>query len=236
MDQSRISPARLVLLGARDTLPLILAAIPFAILFGVLAQSAGLSSWATLGMSMLVFAGSAQFVAITMLAAAAAWPAILLATFFVNLRHMLYSITLIPHVSRYPNILRALMGFWLTDETFAVVSDWLRRNKDQEGFHWYYIGSGLLMYSNWAFCTFIGITLGETLPGMTEWGLEVAMIVAFTGIIAPALTTAPMWASAAAAGVFAIVSYDWPHQSGLILSSIVGVIAALIIESMRKAR
>ncbi|MGI9275388.1 MAG: AzlC family ABC transporter permease, partial [Endozoicomonas sp.] len=88
--------------------------------------------------------------------------------------------------------------------------------------------------SNWLLCTWIGLTLGQNLPGMSQWGLEVAMIVAFVGIIAPALTSAPMWAAAAAASVCAIVSHDWPHQSGLILSSVIGVATGLLLESRRK--
>ncbi|MGI9275772.1 MAG: AzlC family ABC transporter permease, partial [Endozoicomonas sp.] len=184
----KASSVRLLFQGARDTIPLILAAIPFGILYGVLAKAGGLSDWATMGMSALVFAGSAQFIAVSMLGASAALPAILLATFFVNLRHMLYAATLVPHVRHLPGFVRAKMAFWLTDETFAVVSDWLRRNEDREDFHWYYIGSALLMYSNWLLCTWIGLTLGQNLPGMSQWGLEVAMIVAFVGIIAPALT------------------------------------------------
>ena len=119
-------------------------------------------------------------------------------------------------------------------KTFAVASDWLRKHQNKEGFYWYYVGSGLLMYSNWLLCTFIGIALGDSLPGMSQWGLEVAMIVAFIGIIAPALQSAPMWAAAAAAGAFAIISLDWPHQSGLILSSLAGVITGLAVEKWRK--
>ena len=113
MKTGRTSPSHLLLRGARDTLPLILAAIPFAILYGALAKASGLSSFATMGMSILVFAGSAQFIAVSMLAAAVAWPAILMATFFVNLRHMLYSATLVPHARQFPGIARALMAFWL---------------------------------------------------------------------------------------------------------------------------
>jgi len=53
--------------GCRDILPLIVGAIPFGIIFGTLAIGAGLSSWQAMGMSALVFAGSAQFIAITLI-------------------------------------------------------------------------------------------------------------------------------------------------------------------------
>ncbi|MET4693130.1 AzlC family ABC transporter permease [Endozoicomonas lisbonensis] len=82
MPDQALSPARLLLQGTQHSLPLILAAVPFGILYGVLAKAAGMSDLAIMGMSALVFAGSAQFIAVSMLGAAAAWPAILLATFF----------------------------------------------------------------------------------------------------------------------------------------------------------
>ena len=55
--------------GARDTLPLIIGAIPFGIIFGTLSAGAGLSMAGTLGMSLVVFAGSSQFIALGMVAA-----------------------------------------------------------------------------------------------------------------------------------------------------------------------
>ena len=232
MSDQLISPWRLVRQGAIDTLPLILAAVPFGILYGVLAKAGGLSSWATMGMSLLVFAGSAQFIAVSMIAASVAWPTILLTTFFVNLRHMLYSATLAPHVTQYSSFIRARMAFWLTDETFAVVANWLRNNENKEGLQWYYFGSGLLMYGNWLLCTWIGVTLGQSLPGMENWGLEVAMIVAFVGIIAPALNNLPMIITALTASACAVLTWGWPNQSGLILSAIIGVIAGVVSEKV----
>ena len=230
MTNSQASPRQLVRQGAMDTLPLILAAVPFGMLYGVLAKASGLSSWATMGMSVLVFAGSAQFIAVSMIAASVAWPAILLTTFFVNLRHMLYSATLVPHVAQYSNLIRARMAFWLTDETFAVVANWLRNNENKEGLQWYYLGSGLLMYGNWLLCTWVGLTLGQSLPGMENWGLEVAMVVAFVGIIAPALNNLPMIITALIASTSAVLTWGWPNQSGLILSAIIGVIAGVVSE------
>ena len=84
--------------GARDTLPLILGAIPFGIIYGTLASAAGLTVWQALGMSLLVFAGSAQFIAVSLLGGGASLAVLLLTTFVVNLRHALYSATLQPFV------------------------------------------------------------------------------------------------------------------------------------------
>ncbi len=75
--------------GARDTLPLVIGAIPFGIIFGTLSGGAGLSTAGTMGMSLFVFAGSAQFIAMGLVGAGTAWPLIVLTTFVVNFRHLL---------------------------------------------------------------------------------------------------------------------------------------------------
>ncbi|ANG65137.1 hypothetical protein A8C75_06975 [Marinobacterium aestuarii] len=143
-----MTPARLFLTGARDTLPLILAAIPFGIVYGALATSNGLSQWATLAISLFVYAGSAQFIAVTLLASAAALPVILLTVFVVNLRHMLYA----------------------------------------------------------------------------------AMVVAFIGIVVPALQSRAQWACAFSAGVCSLLTWDWPHQSGLLLTALVAITVGGVLE------
>src|SRR5512135_2810064 len=107
------------LAGAKATFPLIVGAIPFGIIFGALAAASGLSFAATAAMSAFVFAGSAQFIAVGLVAAGTGWPFIVLTTFVVNLRHMLYSATLAPHVKRLPQRWKIPLAFWLTDETFV---------------------------------------------------------------------------------------------------------------------
>src|SRR5688500_15945619 len=88
--------------GVRDTLPLILGAIPFGIFFGVLAVAGGLSPAATMSMSLFVFAGSSQFIGARLVEQGVATSLIILTTFVVNLRHMLYSTTLAPHMRHLP--------------------------------------------------------------------------------------------------------------------------------------
>ena len=88
--------------GAQDTLPLILGAIPFGVLFGALAMSAGMTVAATLGMSLLVFAGASQFVVVGLIAQGATVAVIVLTTFIVNLRHALYSASLAPYMHHLP--------------------------------------------------------------------------------------------------------------------------------------
>ena len=106
-------PQQAFLDGAKATIPLIVGAIPFGILFGTLAGPSGLSVAATLAMSLFVFAGSAQFIALGLLASGAGIGIVIATTFVVNLRHLLYSAALVEKVKHLPQRWRIMMAFGL---------------------------------------------------------------------------------------------------------------------------
>ncbi len=218
----------------KDCLPLIIAAIPFGIIYGALGQTTSLSPWAVLAMSLFVFAGSAQFIAVGLLAASASWPVIVLTTFFVNFRHLLYSANLLPHIKQYNQKVRIPMAFLLTDESFAVASNYLKEHANQPNFSWYYFGAALFMYLNWQVCTVIGLFIGQSVPNMAEWGLDMAMVVAFIGIVVPCLHNRATLACAVVAGGLSLISYDWPHKTGLLFSAISAIWVAMYLEKQEK--
>ena len=138
--------------GARNTFPLLIGAFPFGLIYGTLAVTSGLSTGAAIAMSAMVFAGSAQFVAVGLVAADAPVPIIILTTFIVNLRHMLYSATLLPYLKNLPQRWRVPLAFWLTDETFAVTVHRFQTNDSSPYRHWFQLGSSIAMYLNWQLC------------------------------------------------------------------------------------
>ena len=100
--------------------PICLGYLPIGMAFGVLAQKAGLTPLQIGMMSILVFAGSSQFIAVSMLASGASVPAIITTTFVVNLRHMLMSSALAVYLRAAHRGLLALYAYGVTDESFAV--------------------------------------------------------------------------------------------------------------------
>jgi len=201
--------------GLRDMLPMLLGAMPFGIIYGSLAGAAGLDAWQTIGMSVLVFAGSAQFIAISLLTGGATLAVLWLTTLVVNLRHALYSATLQPFVRHLPKRWRMPLAFWLTDEAFAVVQQRYARSDDSPNKHWYFLGAGLAMYGNWVGCTLIGLLFGQAVPNLAAWGLDFAMIATFVGIVVPMLRNRPQVAAALVAAVTALVFHDLPYKLGL---------------------
>lgn len=216
--------------GARDTLPMIIGAIPFGILFGALAVTAGLSLLAAMGMSLFVFAGSAQFVAASLLVQGTGVAVIVLTTFIVNLRHALYSASLSPYVAHLQQRWLVLLGFSLTDETYAIVIKRYREGADSKVDHWYFLGSAGAMYLNWQVCTLVGIYAGQSLQGLSEWGLEFALVVTFIGIVVPLLTDKPMLITALSAISIALLARELPHNLGLIVASVCAISIGVIVE------
>lgn len=230
------SPWAEFLAGGRDTIPLIIGAIPFGLIFGALATASGLSFAAAMAMSAVVFAGSAQFIAVGLVASGTGWPLIVLTTFVVNLRHALYSATLAPHVGHLPRRWQIPLAFGLTDETFAVVvKRYIRPNVPPQT-RWYYLGSMVFMYTNWQICTFLGLTVGQMIPNAAAWGLDFAMPVTFIGMTIPYLKNLPMAVTVVVAGVVSVLAYPFPHKLGLMVAALSGIVAGVVVEAVQSAR
>jgi 4-azaleucine resistance transporter AzlC len=225
------TPRRAFIAGAKDTIPMIIGAIPFGIIFGAVGVSAGLSPAAVMGMSLLVFAGSAQFIAAGLVGQGVGVAFIVLTTFIVNLRHALYAASLGAFMSKLSQRWLLPLAFWLTDETYAVV---IRHWSEPEAKHrrWYHLGSALAMYTNWQLCTLIGLVAGTQLEGLADLGLDFAMVVTFIGIVVPLVRTRPMLLSAVVAGVVAVLAYGLPNQAGLMVAALMGIMAGVLAEAL----
>lgn len=228
------SPSTEFIAGVKAIVPLVIGAIPFGIIFGTLAQSSGLSFAGAIAMSALVFAGSAQFITLGLLSVKTALPIIILTTFVVNLRHLLYSLSLVPYVRRLSSFWRVIIGFWLTDEVFAVaINRYLGRDRSTYK-HWYYLGAAILMYSNWLICTVIGLTLGHLIPNAADYGLDFAMSVTFIGMILPYLKNKPMVITVVCSGIMALLTQNLPYQSGLMVAASTGIMAGMFAQKINR--
>jgi 4-azaleucine resistance transporter AzlC len=238
-DTANNSQAKEFFAGAAATFPLLVGAAPFGIIFGTLAEPNGLSALGAILMSLIVFAGASQFIALSLLAVGASIPIIIATTFIVNFRHILYSANLVSKVKHLPHHWRAIMAFGLTDETFAAVNNRYMQQGNLDKAHWFYLGSFLAMYSNWVFCTYIGLTLGNIFPQMQNWGLDFAMSVTFLGMVVPYLKSKPIIAAVLVSAVLAIVSYDFAHKLGLLFASFSGIavgISLMMLENRKQVK
>lgn len=217
--------------GMKATIPLVIGAIPFGIIFGALAITSGVSIFGTMSLSAFVFAGSSQFIAVGLVAAGTETIWIIVTTFVVNARHMLYSASLAPYVKRLPHKWLLPLGFLLTDEAFIIAITRYQHPDNSPYKHWYFLGSALFMYVMWQISTLIGIVAGSSIPDPSRLGLDFAMYVTFLGILIPTIKTRPILVAVLVSSATALLTYPLPNQLYLIVSAIAGVIAGLIAET-----
>ena len=144
--------------GAIAAWPICLGYLPIGLAFGVLAQKVGLPWWAVAMMSIMVFAGSAQFICVAMLAAGASAAAIVLTTFVVNLRHVLMSSALAVYLRGVSRWFLALYSYGVTDESFAVN---LTRFRDGGWDRWRALTVNHLANLTWFMATICGALIGQ---------------------------------------------------------------------------
>lgn len=223
--------------GFRATIPLVIGAIPFGIIFGATAVVNKISPTGTIAMSLFVFAGASQFIAAGMISGGAGILVIVLTTFFVNLRHALYATTLAPHMKHLSQRWLIPLGFWLTDETFVVVATRYNQSDRSPHKHWYHLGSALFMYVNWQCCTLIGLLAANAISPdqVAKLGLEFAVVVTFIGMVIPLIKTRPALLSTITAGAASLVFYGLPGRLGLIVAALLGVGVGLAAETWFKA-
>jgi len=233
-ESSVLNPRQALRFGAFVSLPMIIGNMPFGFIFGSLAMSQGLPLWVPVAMSLLVFAGSAQFVALGLLAVNAPLWLILSTTFIVNLRHLLYAADIMKYLRHLGFNWRVPMAFGLIDETYAAVRPYYASGKlDENNGHWAYIGSFLAFYIMWNSTTLAGALVGQALPNMAAWSLEFAMVATFLGIITPYLRSLPYWNVFLVAAALSLVLHSLPNNLGLLIAALTGVAAGVLTEYLQ---
>lgn len=142
-----------------DAFPIMIGYFSISIAFGMLARGL-IDSYAIL-MSLIVFAGASQFIALQLLMKNSSGLLIVITTLIVNLRHTLMSSYFSPLYSRTDSLKKALIAFGMTDETFAIASKKLRMEKGEPAYH---ISLNLLCYASWVAGTFVGLQFGAVIP------------------------------------------------------------------------
>ncbi|HEU0004237.1 MAG TPA: AzlC family ABC transporter permease [Ktedonobacteraceae bacterium] len=230
------------LTGIKEILPILLGVLPFGLIYGVSARSAGLPVLAAQAMSFIVFAGSAQFVTVQLISAGVPVSIVILTACLLNLRHALYSASIAPYVKRLPRRWKMLLAYVLTDEAYAVTITHYRQS-DGAGIrsvasnndarfvtpkHWYFLGAGLTLWIVWQISTAVGILLGANVP--TSWSLDFTLPLTFIALVVPALKTRAEWIAAGTAGIIAVLAVGLPLNLGLLVATFTGMAIGLGVE------
>lgn len=169
--------------GLKASVPIAIGYLPIAVTFGLVARSAGIPAHITILMSLIIFAGASQFVAVNLIALGTNPWEIILTTFMLNLRHLLMSASLTQRIEPASKKRMAWLAFGVTDETFSVAS--LQEEKQlSSGF---ILGLNLLAFLAWVFGTIAGISLVNGIPASWQASMGIALYAMFIGLLIPAL-------------------------------------------------
>jgi 4-azaleucine resistance transporter AzlC len=185
--------------GVVASLALVPSVFVYGSVFGGLAVQAGLTAAQVLGMSVLVFAGASQFVAVPMLATSAPAVAIVVTTYVINMRHYLMAATLAPSFRGVRRAWLALIAHLINDESFAVA---VARSRPPDAR--IYLGSAVAISAAFVGGVAVGVALGGLVERPERYGLDFAFPAVFLALVAVQLRRRGDWLVAIGAGVVAV--------------------------------
>jgi 4-azaleucine resistance transporter AzlC len=195
-------------------------------IYGALAITAGLSPLEAQGLSIFLFAGSAQFIAVRLIIELAPVLVILLTVLVVNLRHILYSASIAPYIDDLSRRWKIVLSWLLTDEAYVVAIGHYSQSGGATS-HWFFLGTGLTLWATWQLSTLAGIVLGAAIPD--TWSLEFALPLTFISLIFPRLKDRPNLVAALVSGVSALLLDPLPYKLGLLFAASLGILSGMLV-------
>jgi predicted branched-subunit amino acid permease len=227
--------------GARAVAPMLVGVIPFGLVAGATPATNGLGGAAAVGLSTIVFAGASQLAAAEALADGSSALVAVIAACTINLRLLLYSASLAPHLAKVPLRRRLFIGYLLTDQAYAVsITRWTKEADDEAaggppapGLDHkvpYYLGAALLLWGNWQVCTIIGIFIGSAVPDSLP--LDFAVPLVFLVLLVPAISSRPAAVAALVGGLVALLADEaGAGHLGVLFGALAGIAAGALAEA-----
>ncbi len=232
MDTSLPSPYLRLREAWFQALPVVLGYLPIGFAYGILAQKAGLSTFNTLAMSVLVYAGSAQLIAVGLFAGGASPFSIILTTFVVNLRHLLMSAALSPYLRAWKKAQIAVFAFEITDETFGLHSVRFPKDGAQPGEA---IAVNMISQVSWVSGTLLGVVAGNLVADVRPFGLDYALIAMFVALLVFQLKGPKTLSVALLSGLLSTaLLLAGVDQWNVIIATLVGATFGVLLESWTK--
>jgi 4-azaleucine resistance transporter AzlC len=204
----------------------------WAIVAGMAMMQSGLTLWQALGMSFIVFAGSAQLAALPLIAAGASPLLVFLTALAVNLRFVIFGAGLAPHFAHLPWKTRLWYGYLNGD---IVMGYFPQRYAGTEaspgnGKAGYYVGLCMLNWIVWQAGSVAGILMASRIP--TTWGISFAGTLALLALLIPLVKNAAALSGVTVAGTVAVAGAGLPYRLGLLGGVVAGMAAALAVDSL----
>lgn len=220
--------------GFRQTVPTFPGIFAWGVVSGMAMLKSGLTITQALGMTLLVFAGSAQMASLPLMVAHAPFLVIFATAIMVNLRFVIFSLVIGPHFSHLNWRKRMWLGYFSADLMIALFPrryplETLRQPQGKVGF---FSGIAYPNWLSWQLGAIVGIVGASQIP--QSWGIGFAGTLALLAVMIPLITN---WAAAAGvvvAGLVGIAGYHLPYKLGLLLAVATGMMAAMLVDKHLK--
>jgi predicted branched-subunit amino acid permease len=222
--------------GLRVFMPMIPGVFAWGLVTGMAMVKIGLTVWQALGMTFLVYAGSAQLAALPLIIAGIPLWVVFVTALTVNLRFVIFSAALAPHFTHLPWYKRLYCGYFNADVTMALFP---RRFPPEtigqtEGKVSYFTG---ICYSNWLTWqvgSVLGILLASWIP--ESWGVGFAGTLALLAITIPLTMNSAALAGVVVAATVSVAASALPYRLGLLVGVISGMAAAMAVDWLLEKR
>jgi len=217
--------------GAAAVAPMLIGVVPFGLVAGASPVDQGLGGGAAVGFSTIVFAGASQLAAIDVLGDGGSALLAALAAWTINLRILLYSASLAPHLAHEPRRTRLGVAYLLTDQAYAVsIQRWTAEGgSPPERRVPFYLGGALLLWVSWQLATLAGIVVGPVVPDDVPLAFAVPLV--FLVLLIPAITSRPAVVAAVVGGAAAVAAAEAGiAEASIMVGALAGIVAGTVAE------
>jgi len=216
-----------LLRGVKAVTPLMLGVIPFGLISGISAANTGLSIGMTMLMSIGIFAGAAQLASLQLISINANMIVIIYTALIINLRMMLYSLSIAPHIQKVNTKWKALLAYSMTDQSYAMSSVHFMNNLEEDTKSFFF-GASISIWIIWQISTVVGYLMGSIIP--PELGLDFGIPLTFIAVLLKGVAGWPGVIAIITSGIVAVLASQLPMNIGLVLAAIIGITAGAVSE------
>lgn len=218
--------------GCLQEIPLQLGVFPFGIAYGILGIEVGLTNIQTYLLSIIIFAGVSQIVFAQLFSTFTPSFIIVGTIGIVNLRHILYGVSLSSYLKKLSLKWRVILSYLITDEAFAISYKRFSEEKKTKYMHFHLLGSGITLWISWQISTLIGIFIGPSIP--ISLNLEYVIPLSFIAIVVVSINTKIKLIVFIMSALLSILLRDLPWNLWIITSALISIIIGVLISNFRK--
>jgi len=220
--------------GVRAALSPIVGTSMWGMVVGVAMVKSGMTVPQAIGMSIFVYAGSAQLAVLPLMMAGAPISIVLFTALVINLRFLIYSAAMAPWFNHLGVRWKLLLGYVSGDVAAAIFMNNVRNDNPRPHAHWFFLGPSAAGWWSWQASSMVGVLLGSQVP--ESWGLGFAGTIVLGGLAITAIINRAVLAGVITAALMSVWCAGLPLRLGLVAAVVAGITVAMGVEALTEKR